>query len=208
LEYNSSFGAKSTAIWKLFPGPNSGWIARLRGCRAGSTRYPENISRERAMRAFAAAALAVGLSVPAQAQVVKDQIVIQQGLQTVLQFTEPFSSASVGDPTILDAIPRSDRLIVLQGKQSGQTDILVLIDGRPLRHITVTVQPGIAGGKVVAHNKKNLSEYTAYSCNPSCTRMKDDFEGKDIILFGPGGTPIGISTTGGVTTGGQPNFAR
>lgn len=157
------------------------------------------------MRAIVAAMVVV--AVPAQAQVVKDQIIIQQGLQTILQFTEPFSSASVGDPTILEAMPKSDRLIVLQGRTPGQTDILVFIDGRPLRHVTVTVQPGVAGGKVVTHNKKNLTDYTAYSCNPSCTRMKDDFEGKDVILFGPGGVPIGVSTTGGVTTGGQPNYA-
>lgn len=148
------------------------------------------------MRAILAAALLAGLSIPAQAQVVKEQIVIQQGLQTVLQFTEPFASASVGDPTVLDAIPRSDRVIVLQGKLAGHTDILVFIDGRPLRHIAVTVQPGTPGGKVITHNKKNLTEYTAYSCNPSCTRMKDEFEGKDIILFGPGGTAIGVSSTG------------
>lgn len=159
------------------------------------------------MRAIAVAALLAGMLVPAQAQVVKDQIAIQQGLQTILQFTEPFSSASVGDPTVLEAMPKSDRMLVLQGKLPGQTDILVFIDGRPLRHVTVTVQPGVAGGKVITHNKKSLTEYTAYSCNPSCTRMKDDFEGKDVILFGPGGVPIGVSTTGGVTTGGQPNFA-
>lgn len=158
------------------------------------------------MRAVLAAALSV-LASTAQAQVVKDQVVIQQGLQTILQFAEPFSSASVGDPNILEAMPKSDRLIVLQGRVPGQTDILIFIDGRPLRHVLVTVQPGVAGGKVITHNKKNLTEYTAYSCNPSCTRMKDDFEGKDVILFGPGGVPVGVSTTGGVTTSGQPNFA-
>lgn len=142
------------------------------------------------------AALLVAATTSAQAQVVKESITIPQGRQTILQFTEPFASASVGDPTVIDAIPRSDRMIVLQGKQAGHTDILVFIDGRPLRHIAVTVQPGTPGGKVITHNKKSLSEYTAYSCNPSCTRMKDDFEGKDIILFGPGGTAIGVSSTG------------
>src|SRR5689334_18713877 len=116
------------------------------------------------MRA-AVAAFVLTLTVPAQAQVVKEQITIQQGLQTILQFTEPFGSASVGDPTVLDAIPRSDRIIVLQGKLAGHTDILIFIDGRPLRHITVTVQPTVAAGKVITHNKKSLTEYTAYSCN-------------------------------------------
>lgn len=159
------------------------------------------------MRAILAAVVVAGLYAPAQAQVVKEQMIIQQGLQTMLQFTEPFSSASVGDPTVLDAAPRSDRLLVLQGKLAGQTDILIFIDGRPLRHITVTVQPAVAAGKVITHNKKSLSEYTAYSCNPSCTRMKDDFEGKDVILFGANGQPVGVSTTGGITTGGAPNYA-
>lgn len=160
-----------------------------------------------AIRLGVMAVMVAGLFAPAHAQVVKDSIIIQQGLQTILQFAEPFGSASVGDPTVIDAMPRSDRMIVLQGKQAGQTDILVFIDGRPLRHITVTVQPAVAAGKVITHNKKSLTEYTAYSCNPSCTRMKDDFEGKDVILFGAGGVPIGVSTTGGITTGGAPNYA-
>lgn len=146
------------------------------------------------MRAIVAAAVLAGLFGSAQAQVVKEIITIQQGLQTVLNFTEPFGAVSVGDPTVLDAMPRSDRTIVLQGKTAGHTDILVFIDGRPLRHITVTVQPTVASGKVIAHNQKNLTDYTAYSCNPACTRMKDEYDGtKDVILFGPGGAAIGVT---------------
>ncbi len=115
----------------------------------------------------------------------------------------------MGDPTILDAIPRSDRIIVIQGKTPGVTDILTFYDGKVIRHVTVTVHPATAAGKVITHNKKSLTDYTAYSCTPgNCSRMKDDFEGKDVILFGPGGIPIGVSTTGGVTAGpGQPNYA-
>lgn len=127
---------------------------------------------------------------------VKDAISVQQGSQQVLRFAEPFSAASVGDPNILDALPRSDRIIVLQGKAPGVTDILTFYDGSVVRQITVTVYPGAAAGKVLTHNKKSLSEYTAYSCNPTCARTKDDYEGKDIILFGPGGAAIGVGTTG------------
>jgi hypothetical protein len=148
------------------------------------------------MRAILAAAIVAMVPAAAHAQV-REIITVQQGLQTVLQFTEPFSAASVGDSTIIDAMPRSDRIIVLQGKQPGATDILTFYDGKVSRHITVTVQPASAAGKVITHNKKNLTEYTAYSCGPgTCARMKDDFEGKDVFLFGPGGSVIGVGTTG------------
>lgn len=161
------------------------------------------------MRAIVMAAVLAGLSVAAQAEGTRETISVGQGLQTVLQFSDPFSAASVGDPNVLDAMPRSDRIIVIQGKTPGVTDILTFYDGRVQRQIQVTVYPATAAGKVITHNKKNLSEYTAYSCSPgNCSRMKDDFEGKDTIIFGPGGVPIGVSTTGGLTTGpGQPNYA-
>jgi hypothetical protein len=140
----------------------------------------------------------------AQAQV-RELISVPQGSQTVLQFSEPFSSASVGDPSIIDALPRSDRLIVIQGKAAGATDIVTFMDGKVLRHIAVTVQPASASGKVITHNKKTLSEYTAYSCSgTACARMKDDFEGKDVLLFGPGGTVMGVGTTGSSVNVGQP----
>lgn len=148
------------------------------------------------MRVIMAAAIVGMVLTVAQAQVVKEQISIQHGQQAILQFTEPFSSASVGNPEVLDALPRSDRILVVAGKQPGITDILIFIDGRPLRHVAVTITPNVAAGKVLTHNKKSLSEYTAYSCNPACARMKDDFEGTDVILFGPGGAAIGVTTTG------------
>lgn len=154
----------------------------------------------------AAFCAAFATAAPAQ---VRDVISVGQGLQTVLQFSEAFSAASVGNPEIVEAVPRSDRIIVIQGKLPGMTDILTFYDGKVQRHVTVTVYPSTAAGKVITHNKKNLTEYTAYSCSPgNCSRMKDDFEGRELILFGPGGVPIGVSTTGGVTTGaGQPNYA-
>lgn len=162
------------------------------------------------MRAMVlAAAIVAGVGTAASAEAYRDVVSVAQGLQTILQFTEPFSAASVGNPEIIDAMPRSDRIIVVQGKTPGVTDILTFYDGKVVRHITVTVYPATAAGKVITHNKKTLSEYTAYSCTAgNCSRMKDDFEGRDVILFGPGGAPIGVSTTGGVTTGpGQPNYA-
>lgn len=147
------------------------------------------------MRSLLAIAI-LGMSTAAHAQI-RDTIVVEQGAQAVLQFAEPFSAASIGNMDVIDAMPRSDRVIVVQGKQAGVTDILTFYDGKVVRHISVTVRPPNIAGKVITHNKKNLSEYTAYSCSPgTCARMKDDFEGKDVILFGPGGTVIGVGTTG------------
>jgi len=131
------------------------------------------------MRAILIAAIASLASMAAQAQV-QESITIRQGQQTVLQLSDPFSEATVGDPNMLDARPRSDRVIVLQAKQPGLTDV-ILFDGnnRVQRQITVAVQPLqtiVPAGLVLTHNKTNLSLFTAYICNPVCRRASDPFE--------------------------------
>jgi hypothetical protein len=154
------------------------------------------------MRAILAAAIVAMVPAAAQAQV-REIITVQQGAQTVLQFAEPFSAASVGDTNVIDAMPRSDRVIVIQGKQTGVTDLLAFFDGKAVRHITVTVTPPNVAGKVLTHNKKNLSDYMSYSCSAgTCARMKDDTFESDVLLFGPGGTVIGVGNPSPATRAG------
>ena len=85
-------------------------------------------------------------SAAAQAQV-KEVMVIHQNQQKVVEFKEPFGSASVGDATRVDLLPKSDRIIVLQGKLPGLTDVLTFVDGHVQRHITVVVQPEPLAGE-------------------------------------------------------------
>ena len=42
-----------------------------------------------------------------------------------LRFDKPFASAVVGGPDILDALPMSDRVLYIQGKKVGSTNVSV-----------------------------------------------------------------------------------
>ena len=77
----------------------------------------------------------------------------------------------MGDPNVLGALPKSERVIVLEGKQPGLTDVLLFDNNqRVQRQITVavqTVQPTRGDrGLVLTHNKKKVTLYTAYICDP------------------------------------------
>lgn len=145
-------------------------------------------------------AVVFGIAVAAAASAAQAQerqtLGLSQGLQAVVTFREAFSSASVGDPEIIDALPRSDRTLIVAGRKAGTSDILVFIDGKPLYQITVNVTGPATPGKVFNHNQRNLGEYTAYSCNPICTRADDKFESKQVLILGPGGAITGATTSG------------
>ena len=92
----------------------------------------------------------------------------------------------MGDPNVLDAMPRSERVIVLQAKQPGLTDVLLFDNNnRVQRQITVAVQsaqPTLAGdrGLVLTHNRKLVANYLKYVCtSTACQRVKSDFDDKD-----------------------------
>ncbi len=148
------------------------------------------------MRAAVFGLIITGLAAPAVAQE-KTLVQMQQGQQVIINTTLPFSSASVADPEVVDALPKSDRTLVLVGRKIGTSDIIIFQDATPLYHATVSVNPSTVSGKVYNHNKKNLNEYYAYQCNPVCTRVEDKFESRalpEVVVLGGAG---GASATGG-----------
>src|SRR5262249_17359627 len=52
-------------------------------------------------------------------------IVVTLNKSRTLRFDNPFASAVVGAPDIVDALPMSDRVLYLQGKKPGTTNISV-----------------------------------------------------------------------------------
>src|SRR5262245_5362895 len=52
-------------------------------------------------------------------------IVVTLNKSVTLRFDKPFASAVVGAPDIVDALPMSDRVLYIQGKKVGTTDISV-----------------------------------------------------------------------------------
>lgn len=141
---------------------------------------------------LAAVSLAAMIA-PAAAQE-RHTIQMREGGQTVLNVGRPFSSVAIAVPDVADALPRSDRTLILTGRKVGSTDIMIFSDADQLYHATIVVAPTNTTGKVVTHNKKDLTLYNAYQCNPVCQRIEDKFESKglpEIIVFGGGAQATG-----------------
>lgn len=139
--------------------------------------------------------LVVLVASAAQAQE-RQTMAIPQGLQAVVTLKSPFDSATVGDPDIIDAMPRSDRTLVVSGRKAGTSDILFFQEGRALYQITVNVSGPSTPGKVLNHNQKSLGDYVAYSCTPVCARTDDKFEARPVLIVGPGGAISNATATG------------
>src|SRR5262245_6543618 len=77
----------------------------------------------------AAAMLGVGSGQLAQAQIEESagvrHIVVTLYKSRTLRFDQPFASAVVGSPDIVDALPMSDRALYIQGKKVGTTNVSV-----------------------------------------------------------------------------------
>lgn len=134
---------------------------------------------------------------PLVVNVVKDVVNVGQGGQVILQTLRPFSQVTVADPEVADALPRSDRILVVVGKKLGSSDITLFGDEKVINHVTVQVIGSPVVGKVLAHNKRgDLNSFTAFQCNPVCSRIEDKFENKapDVIMLGPTG-PMATSST-------------
>ena len=52
-------------------------------------------------------------------------IVVTLNKSRTLRFDKPFASAVVGAPDIMDALPMSDRVLYIQGKKVGTTNVSV-----------------------------------------------------------------------------------
>src|SRR5262245_59913993 len=106
------------------------------GCRQKSRRR-ERGSRRARLRTLlfvplfvAAATLGVGPRQLAQAQNEEESagvrhLVVTLNKSRTLRFDQPFSSAVVGSPEIVDALPMSDRALYIQGKKVRTTNVSV-----------------------------------------------------------------------------------
>ena len=52
-------------------------------------------------------------------------VVVTLNKSRTLRFDKPFASAVVGAPDIMDALPMSDRVVYIQGKKVGTTNVSV-----------------------------------------------------------------------------------
>jgi len=96
----------------------------------------------------AAAMLGAGPRQLAQAQTEEGagvrHLVVTLNKSRTLRFDQPFSSAVVGAPEIVDALPMSDRALYIQGKKVGTTNVSVFDQGmRLIGVVDVEVTPDV-----------------------------------------------------------------
>lgn len=127
-------------------------------------------------------------------------IELRQGSQTTLTVLSPFSSVAITDVEVADALPRSDRVLILQAKKPGSTDITIFSDATNMFHGRIVVSQPLIGGTVYLHDHRRVGEYTAYQCNPVCFRTDDKFQRNappEFVVVGGGGSSA--SATSGPT---------
>src|SRR2546423_12088391 len=130
-----------------------------RGAQMSSEGACHEKSRQRAMRSrlwgllfvplvVASVMLGLGPRPLAQAQTEEGagvrNLVVTLTKSRTLSFDQPFSSAVVGSPEIVDALPMSDRALYIQGKKVGTTNVSVFDQGmRLIGVVDVEVTPDV-----------------------------------------------------------------
>lgn len=126
----------------------------------------------------------VVLSAGAMAQPLDATLELLPGTQGMVTVKETYTQVLLGNVEIADALPKSDTVIVVQGKKAGYTDLLIMKNAKLIQKIGIVVSPAAASrtaNRVFMHspqqgNRTNLHEYTAYECNPVCVRVADPFQ--------------------------------
>ena len=112
-----------------------------------------------------ACALLLATAAHAQPPAEVQTIHVTQGLATYYRIDgTPFDTIVVGDPSVMDARPLTDKAVLIQGYKPGTTNMVFISkDHAPLRDVTVVVDAQ-GSGFVKIHNKAVLNSYTEFSC--------------------------------------------
>jgi Pilus formation protein N terminal region len=104
---------------------------------------------------------------PAMAQppIATETVHVTQGLVTYYRAdSQSFATISVGDISIIDANPLTDRAVLIQAYKTGATNMIFFDrDKMPIKDVTVVVDAQ-GSGFVKIHNKAMLSSFTEYNC--------------------------------------------
>lgn len=126
-----------------------------------------------------------GERLPPVRQMENITIELQPGTQGMVTLDQPYSQITLGSIEIADALPKSDTVIVVQGKKAGFTDMFIMRQDKLVQKVGIIVSPAPASrapNRVFVHSPYqqgragNLQEYTSYECNPVCTRVADPFQ--------------------------------
>src|SRR5438105_4859415 len=114
-------------------------------------------------------------------------LVVTLNKSRTLRFDQPFSSAVVGSPEIVDALPMSDRALYIQGKKVGTTNVSVFDQGmRLIGVVDVEVTPDVG----------NLQEKIRGSSGSRGIRVSSS--NGQIVLSGVAGNAVAAERAVGV----------
>lgn len=99
---------------------------------------------------------------------------------TVLRLAKPAGTIILGNPLIADASVQDSETLILTGRSSGVTNIIVLdADGLEVLNTQLSVGGGSAGSHVVTLHRATAR--TSLSCTPECEQAP--MVGDDAGLF-------------------------
>lgn len=130
-----------------------------------------------AKKVFMATIFAVSATgLPLVSQSMAETLRIEVNKASILKLTETPSTIIIGNPALADVTPQDNNVLVLVGKASGRTNIIILDEnGDILHNYDIAVQEEQSG---------NLTLYKAgaqwsYSCAPYCERVVNPNDAED-----------------------------
>ena len=151
--------------------------------------------------------LAVSSGTTAMAQVSKNfEIEMNTGFAQIFKTDRPFRSLIIGDPGVVDATARNDRVIVLNAKKVGTSNIVVLgHDESEVANVMVIVgrRHTIPLETHRVHSFPRLHDYWSYNCTvtncirvaaPPLASVGDRPRGYPLPIQTPAPAPIGAPT--------------
>lgn len=114
------------------------------------------------LRALATVAIVAG---SASAVAAKDPIAVMIDRAKVMRISAPAATVVIGNPAIADASIQDRQTLVITGKVTGVTNLVILdAKGELIADELINVEKGDRGTVTV---QRGASRYT-YSCTPSC----------------------------------------
>jgi hypothetical protein len=103
-------------------------------------------------------------SAMAQPDITPETIRITQGITSYYRVDSSFKDVSVGNTAVADVIPLTDQSLLIEGRKTGTTNMLLLNAQKvPVRNVTLIVDAQ-GSGFVKIHNKANAASFMQFSC--------------------------------------------
>ncbi len=115
----------------------------------------------------------IGLAAGTAAHATEDAVSVAVGRVTLVRSAHVIATVAVGDPAIADVVAEGENSILVFGKKSGRTD-LVLMDGahRLLRKSPIVVGPSGDDTIIVRHPDERGIGVDSWVCAPTVSHPR------------------------------------